>query len=149
MNNSDLLNKNKEALYLKTDFYNEHFITQTTPLCSKTIKNFNKSLWNIVKSKLLLDPHSLDKINVYSCMIPELFSRRLRTSKVCQLTGKAVFDSMQKAITFSSALPELKILKDLREGVMKLERSDLMDYSFRIEFTTNLFAESVNFRKYT
>lgn len=144
--NKELENR-KQSLYVTTNFYQDLSVRKNTLFCSRKIENINSSLWFIHKGKLVLDINSIDKINVYSCIIPELFSRTLRSSKACQITSKIVYDLMCKSQKSISTLPDTRILKNLRDTLHKLQRNNLMDHSFRIEFTTSSIAAPVKMQK--
>ena len=140
--NMELLN-HKKGLYIESNFYDEHFVVRNTLFCSRRMPNINSRLWSIQRSKLVLDPFSLDKINIYSCLVPELFDRGLRTSKACQITSKALFDAMIKAQTKKEYIDDKKVVKQIRDSLVRLQRRELMDHSFRIEISSSLYTASV------
>lgn len=137
----------KRSLYIKTNFCDDISIRRNSLFSSKKIENKNSKLWFIQKGKIVYDINSIDKINIYSCMIPELFSRKLRSSKACQLTSKIIFDLMCKAQKSASSLVDTHLVKDLRKTMHSLESNDLMDHSFRIEFTTTMFGGPIKIQE--
>ena len=131
--------ENGKCLMINGNFFSNLNIEQNTILSSIGMKNFNKSLIGVYNRKLGLIKEGIERINVYSCLIPEFFSRRIRTSNSCQFTSRIIYETMISLEKEMNSRKEMKIVSDLRKSASLFKRPPSKDHSFRIELNCNLF----------
>lgn len=145
ISSSELQNQ-KNGLYIQTDFYKNLSLRENTIFSSECMSNVNQKLTKIENKKIALDPEGIDKINIYTSLIPEIFPRKIRDLRACQFTGIILYSAMCRAQEDESRKDPI-IIKELKKSTIKLQSSTSKDHSFRIEIMTNLFASTVKIQK--
>ncbi|KRH94649.1 hypothetical protein M153_1820009975 [Pseudoloma neurophilia] len=150
-------NDGNTALFINTGFYQNIAIKPYKILGCEKLNNFNDSLISIVEStyrtqegrriygshkKLRLDPQSIERINSYTTIIPELFDRKIRMSSAGQFTSRIVYETMLD--TYNSERKNRaphRIIKSFEESLTKLNnRNNIGQHSYRIEINSSLYS---------
>ncbi|KRH93301.1 hypothetical protein M153_1131000486 [Pseudoloma neurophilia] len=156
-------NLNQASLYVYNDFYKNIFLTPYTILGSYQTSNFNGNLNSIDFSrfidqngrrqtsnskKLRVDSSSLERINIYSCMIPEIFNKTLISSNTCQFTSRTLYENMLDLEQPSRDRTPTNIINSISKTLEKLEKNlHIGCHSFRTELNTSLLAGGTIFSR--